>query len=258
MAQRLREQGVVITGCGSGIGLAIARRFLDEGAIVVGLDVDEGASGELAGDRFRLVQGSVADEPVVEAALDQLLSWSGRCDIMVNNAAVQLELTLDDTDVEQFDQLLAVNLRGVFLGIKHAARRMGHGGRIINLGSILGLTGDPLLAAYSATKGGVVNLTRAAAATYGRRGIRVNCLCPGAVRTELTTRVWDMAEDPAEARRAMESVYPLGRIAEPEEIASAALFLAGDDSSAMTGAALVVDCGITATNAEYSLMKDFL
>jgi NAD(P)-dependent dehydrogenase (short-subunit alcohol dehydrogenase family) len=251
----LEGQGAVVTGCASGIGLAIARRFLDEGAHVLGVDVN---ACELAGDRFRLLQGSVAEEAVIEAALEELIGWAGRLDVMVNNAAIQLELTLDDTSVEQFDQLLAVNLRGVFLGTRHAARRMHEGGRIINLGSILGLTGDPLLAAYSATKGGVVNLTRAAAAGYGKRGIRVNCLCPGAVRTELTTRVWDMAPDPDAARRAMESVYPLDRIAEPAEIAAAALFLASDQSSAMTGAALVVDCGLTATNAEYSLVKDLL
>jgi NAD(P)-dependent dehydrogenase (short-subunit alcohol dehydrogenase family) len=252
----LQGQGAVVTGCASGIGLAIARRFLHEGAHVLGVDVNP--CDELAGERFRLVRGSVAEEAVIEGALDELIGWAGRLDVMVNNAAIQLELTLDDTSVEQFDALLAVNLRGVFLGTRHAARRLEAGGRIINLGSVLGLTGDPLLAAYSATKGGVVNLTRAAAAAYGKRGIRVNSLCPGAVRTELTTRVWDMAPDPEAARRAMEGVYPLDRIAEPEEIAAAALFLASDQSSAMTGAALIVDCGLTATNAEYSLIKDLL
>jgi 3alpha(or 20beta)-hydroxysteroid dehydrogenase len=255
---RLAGQTAVITGCASGIGLAIARRFVAEGARVVGLDVREQHDVTHDADAFRMVVGSVAEEGDVLAVLEEARAWTGRLDVVVNNAAIQLEKTLADTSREEFDQIVAVNLRGVFLGTKLAAAAMGAGGRIVNLGSILGLTGDPLLAAYSATKGGVVNLTRAAATAYGRRGIRVNCLCPGAVRTELTTRVWELADDPAAAQRRMESLYPLGRIAEPEEIAAAALFLATDESSAMTGAALVVDCGITATNAEYALIGDLL
>jgi NAD(P)-dependent dehydrogenase (short-subunit alcohol dehydrogenase family) len=255
---RLADQTAVITGCASGIGRATARRFMAEGARVVGLDVREDHDVTDDADAFRMVVGSVAEEGDVLAALEEARAWTGRLDVVVNNAAIQLEKTLADTSREEFDQIVAVNLRGVFLGTKHAAAAMGAGGRIVNLGSILGLTGDPLLAAYSATKGGVVNLTRAAATAYGGRGIRINCLCPGAVRTELTTRVWELADDPAAAQRRMESLYPLGRIAEPDEIASAALFLATDESSAMTGAALVVDCGITATNAEYALIGDLL
>ncbi len=253
---QLNDQVAVVTGCSSGIGRAIAVRFLDEGGTVIGLDINEGKE-PLEHERFHLNIGSVASERDVLRALDAAMD-RGRLDVMVNNAAIQLELTLQDTTVEQFDSLLATNVRGTFLGIKHAASRMSAGGRIINLGSVLGVTGDPLLAAYSATKGAIVNLTRAAAAAYGRRGIRVNCLCPGAVRTELTTRVWELASNPADAQAQMEAVYPLGRIAEPEEIASAALFLASEQSSAMTGAALMVDCGLTATNAEFSLIKDLL
>jgi NAD(P)-dependent dehydrogenase (short-subunit alcohol dehydrogenase family) len=256
--RQLEGQTAVVTGCAAGIGRAIAERFRAEGATVVGLDVRRGAEPALDGDAFRMVVGSVAEERDVRAALDTAREWTGRVDVVVNNAAIQLEKTLADTSPEEFDELVAVNLRGVFLGTKLAAAAMGAGGRIVNLGSILGLTGDPLLAAYSATKGGVVNLTRAAAVAYGRRGIRVNCLCPGAVRTELTTRVWDLAEDPSDAQRKMEALYPLGRIAEPEEIAASALFLATEQSSAMTGATLVVDCGITATNAEFALISDLL
>jgi len=253
----LQGQTAVVTGCSSGIGRAITERFLEEGATVLGLDVnDPGSTLRHAGLRFH--QGSVSVEADVIAALDAAMQESGRLDIVVNNAAIQLEQTLDDTTVEEFDRLVATNLRGVFLGIKHAASRMTAGGRIINLGSVLGLTGDPLLAAYSATKGGIVNLTRAAAAAYGRRGIRINCLCPGAVRTELTSRVWDLTGDPTAAEAEMASLYPLGRIAEPAEIAGVALFLASPLSSAMTGAAVVVDCGLTATNAEFALIRALL
>jgi NAD(P)-dependent dehydrogenase (short-subunit alcohol dehydrogenase family) len=242
----------VVTGCASGIGRAIATRFLSEGARVVGVDVKAGDGA------FEVIEGSVAEEDVIVAALERALAATGRLDVVVNNAAIQYERSFDDTTAEDFDAIVAVNLKGVFLGTKHAGARLGRGGRILNLGSILGLTGDPLLAAYSATKGGVVNLSRAAAVAYGRRGIRVNCLCPGAVRTELTTRVWDLAPDPAVAQAEMESLYPLGRIAEPEEIASVALFLCCEQSSAMTGATVVADCGLTAGNAELALVKDLL
>jgi NAD(P)-dependent dehydrogenase (short-subunit alcohol dehydrogenase family) len=246
MKGRLVGRAAVVTGCSSGIGLAIATRFVDEGAKVLGIDLDEGASGTLSGDRFRLHRGSVAEEADVAAALDSVTSWAGRLDVMVNNAGIQVEGTLDETSVDDFDALLAVNVRGVFIGTKLAAQRMTEGGSIVNLSSVLGLMSDPGVGAYSATKSAVVNLTAAAAGTYGPKGVRVNCICPGAVRTELAMRRWAQSDDPDAARRAWEDAYPLRRIVDPEEIASAALFLATEDSSAVTGAALVVDCGLMA------------
>jgi NAD(P)-dependent dehydrogenase (short-subunit alcohol dehydrogenase family) len=256
MSGMLAGRVALVTGCGSGIGLAIVRRFLAEDATVVGLDVAPGAAANL-GDRCTVRTGSVAEEADVAAAIAAARELGG-LDVMVNNAAIQLERRLPETSTDDFDALVAVNLRGVFLGTKLAAAAMrNRGGAIVNLGSILGLTGDPLLAAYSATKGGVVNLTRSAALQYARDGIRVNCLCPGAVRTELTTRVWDLADDPAEARRRMEALYPMGRIVEPDEVAAAALFLASDLASAVCGSTLVVDCGLTAGNPELALLGGF-
>jgi NAD(P)-dependent dehydrogenase (short-subunit alcohol dehydrogenase family) len=246
----------VVTGCASGIGRAIARRFLEEGAIVVGLDVSD-APDDLVGDQFSYLRGDVREERSISAAIASA-AGGGSLDIFVNNAAIQLEKVLDDTTVEEFDELLAVNLRGVFIGCKLAATAMTNGGSIINLGSVLGFTGDPLLAAYSATKGGVVNLTRSAALAYARRGIRVNAICPGAVLTELTTRVWALAPDPTEARRQMERIYPMGRIVLPEEIASIAVFLGSSESSAMTGSMIVADAGLTAANAEFALVNSFV
>lgn len=258
MPGRLIDQGAIVTGCSSGIGLAISKRFLNEGATVVGVDLSEDAEAALSSDRLLVVRGSVSDPSTLDAALDELERRAGRVDVMVNNAGIQIERTIETMTVEQFDETLAVNLRGVFLGIKHAAQRMGHGGRIVNLGSTLGLTGDALLATYSASKAGVINLTSSAAAAYGPRGIRVNCVCPGAVRTGLTMRMWNLSDDPAAARKAMESGYPLGRIVEPDEIASSVLFLATEESSAVTGASLVVDCGLTSASGVYALIKDQL
>ena len=258
MTARMDGQCAIVTGCASGIGLAITKRFLDEGASVVGIDLDERAAEIVGHDRFRLVPGSVSEESTVEWALDELTKWAGRIDVMVNNAGIQIERTLENMEVEQFDRLVAVNLRGVFLGIKLAARRMTAGGRIVSLGSTLGLTGDALLPIYSATKAAVINLTTSAAAAYGPHGIRVNCVCPGAVRTGLTARMWELSDDPAAARRAMEAGYPLGRIVEPEEIAAAVTFLASDESSAITGASLVVDCGLTSASGVYDLIKEQL
>jgi NAD(P)-dependent dehydrogenase (short-subunit alcohol dehydrogenase family) len=255
---RLDGQGAIVTGCASGIGLAITRRFLEEGAFVVGIYLDPHASDVVASARFELVEGSVAEGSTFDAALGAAVSRTGGADILVNNAGIQIERTIDTMSVEQFEQVLAVNLRGVFLGIKHAAQRMGAGGRIVNLGSSLGITGDALLAVYSASKAAVINLTSSAAAAYGPRGIRVNCICPGAVRTGLVMRMWELSDDPDAARRAMEDGYPLGRIVEPDEVASTALFLASEESSAITGAALVVDCGLTSASGVYALIKDQL
>lgn len=254
MSGLLDGRTCVVTGAASGIGRAIAQRFLDEGARVLGLDLHAPQEEPPAHERLRMLLGSAAEERDVRAAIHTAVEWGGALDVMVNNAAIQLEASLEHTTTAQFDELVAVNLRGPFLGVREAAAAMGErGGSIVNVGSVLASTGDPLLGAYCATKGGVANLTRAAALTYGRRGIRVNCLCPGAVATPLTTRVWDMAPDPEAARREMEAVYPLGRIVEPEEVAAAAAFLASDMASAVTGAQLTVDCGLTAGNPEYGL-----
>lgn len=258
MSGRLDGQGAVVTGSGSGIGFAITKRFLSEGATVVGIDVDPKAVEAVADDRFHLVEGSVSESATFDEAWAVLARTAGRADIMVNNAGIQIERTIDTMTVEQFDQLIDINLGGVFLGIKHAAHHLGAGGRIVNIGSTLGLSGDALLAAYSASKAAVINLTSSAAAAYGPRGIRVNCVCPGAVRTVLTQRMWELSDDPEAARRAMESGYPLGRIVEPEEIAAAVIFLASQESSAVTGIAMPVDCGLTSAGGVYALIKDQL
>lgn len=258
MSDLLTGRSALVTGAAAGIGRAITERLLAEGARVVGLDISAPPE-EMARPELRMITGSVTEEEDIRGAIATVIEWQGSLDVMVNDAAIQLEKTITDTTTEDFDRLVAVNLRGTFIGIREAAAAMGErGGAIVNIGSVLGTTGDPLLGAYCATKGGVINLTRSAAVTFGRRGIRINCVCPGAVATPLTTRIWDMEDDPAAARRQMESLYPLGRIVEPEEVAAAVVFLASDMASAITGSTVTVDCGLTAANPEFAMMQDLV
>ncbi len=190
----------------------------------------------------------VSHERDVEELVAEALQRFGKLDLMVNNAAIQIEEELAETTEEQLDRILAVNLKGVFFGCKHAVRAMrgAGGGSIVNIASILGLVGDGILAAYCAAKGGVLGITRATAVRYGADGIRCNAVCPGDIDTPLVAAYFRTAEDPAALRAEVEAEYPLGRIAQPREIARAVVFLASDDSSFVTGQPLVVDGGLLA------------
>ena len=167
---------------------------------------------------------------------------------MVNNAAIQIEEELAETTEEQFDRILAVNLKGVFFGCKHAVRAMQPtgGGVIVNIASILALVGDGILAAYCAAKGGVLGITRATAVRYAPEGIRCNAVCPGDIDTPLVQAYFNTAPDPDALRSEVSAEYPLKRIAQPREIARSVVFLASDDSSFMTGQPLVIDGGLLA------------
>ena len=238
---RLQDKVALITGAGSGIGRAIALEFAREGAKVVAAEVDEASgravAGEVtsAGGEARFQPCDVTKEPEVAAAVQAAIDAFGRLDVMVNNAGVSQR---------DWDRTLAVNLSGVYYGCKHAAERMAvqGGGAIINLASILGLVGIGSEDPYVAAKHGVVGLTRNFALTYARRGVRVNCINPGFIATPMTRLI---AETEA-TRKLVETQTPMGRWGRPEEIAKAALFLASDDSSYMTGAPLIVDGGWTA------------
>src|SRR5919204_854247 len=244
----LEGRCAVVTGVGSGLGQAIAREFAAEGALVVGCDVNDPA-GEATMDGIgTYVHADVSREAEVEGLIAAAVERHGRLQVMVNNAAVQIEQELAETTEEQLDRILAVNLKGVFFGCKHAVRAMRPGGgAIVNIASILGLVGDGILAAYCAAKGGVLGITRATAVQYGRDGIRCNAICPGDIDTPLVQAYFDTAPDPAARRAEVAAEYPLGRIARPEEIARAVVFLASDDSGYMSGQTLVVDGGLLAT-----------
>jgi NAD(P)-dependent dehydrogenase (short-subunit alcohol dehydrogenase family) len=250
---RLSGKVAIVTGGGSGIGRAISELFADEGAKVVIADWNRDAGESVAealqkaGREVAYCYADVSKSPDVKHMVASTVGQYGKLDVLVNNAAIQILAQLMDTTEEAWDRLHAINLKGVFLGCKYALPAMiqGRGGSIVNMASILGFVGDPDLAAYCAAKGGVIALTKAAALTYGPKGVRVNCICPGDVETPLVQEYFNKDPDPARLRREVCSKYALRRIATPQDIAQAALFLASDASSFLTGSTLVVDGGLT-------------
>jgi NAD(P)-dependent dehydrogenase (short-subunit alcohol dehydrogenase family) len=242
----------VVTGAAAGLGAAIAADLASAGAHVVGLDasaeLDPQAheAAEAGQGSIELIQGDVREEAdvaqVVAAAVRR-----GQLDFFVNNAGVALEKRLHETSVEEWDRLSAVNLRGSFLGCKHAvlAMRGNGGGSIVNVGSIVSFLGDNLLPAYATTKAGLLGLTRVVALDYADEGIRCNAICPGDMETPMILRTFEATGDAAVARAEMESAYPVKRIGQPSEVAKAVTFLLSDDASFITGASLLVDGGLS-------------
>jgi NAD(P)-dependent dehydrogenase (short-subunit alcohol dehydrogenase family) len=252
--QQMRMMGkvAIITGTKSGIGLATAQLFAAEGARVVLADV-RGAkqeAGEIAdlGGEALFVHVDVSSEAQVNALIEKTLAAYGRLDVLVNNAGVELAKKVTDTTEAEWDRLMDVNLKGVFLCCKAAIpvmQRQG-GGIIVNVASELGLVGGSEIAAYCASKGGVVQLTKAIAIDHVADGIRVNCVCPGPVGTPLLESIIEASSNPDEERRSIVEKTLLKRVGRPEEIANVILFLASEESSYMTGSIVVVDGGSTA------------
>lgn len=247
---RLAGRSAVITGGARGIGAAIARAYVAEGASVTILDRDgQRASATAAdiGDGCRWIEVDVADEAGVEAAFEAI-AGSGPIDILVNDAAVQREGALVDHTLADAHLVIDTNLIGTFLCSRAALRSMlpNRSGVILNLSSVLGLTGDALLPIYSATKHAIIGLTRSTAAAYAEQGIRCLAICPGDVDTELNDQYFASQPDPAAFRARVEREYPMRRIARPEEIARLAVALASDDASFMNGTYVLADGGIMA------------
>lgn len=248
LTQRLKDRVAVITGGASGIGLATARRFAAEGARVVIADLDPAAGERAAAEvdgLFRPVD--VADETSVNMLFDSVAGDLGRLDIAFNNAGISPadDDSIETTELPAWDRVQDVNLKSVYLCSRAALRHMVPVGRgsIINTASFVALLGSATSQiSYTASKGGVLALTRELGVQFARQGVRVNALCPGPVNTPLLQELF--AKDPERAQRRLVHV-PMGRFAEPEELAAAVAFLASDDASFITATAFVVDGGIT-------------
>lgn len=253
MAGRLAGKVAVVTGAGGGIGKCTAELFAAEGARVVVADVAAGAAEKVAGS----IVGSggsavafaadVADSGAVEGMAEAAVSNFGGLHVIFNNAGIfpSDDGGATDTPESTWERVMDVNLKGVWLGCKAAIPRMeaSGGGSIVNAASFVALMGAATAQiAYTASKGGVLSMTREIAVEYARRGIRANAICPGPIETPLLA---ELLADPARRQRRLVHI-PMGRFGRAEEIAQAALFLASDESSFMTGSALVVDGGLTA------------
>jgi NAD(P)-dependent dehydrogenase (short-subunit alcohol dehydrogenase family) len=236
---RLDGDVAVVTGGASGIGRAVASAFAAVGAEVAIFDVTAGGKGVYPVD--------VANEAQVKAAFAQVVARHGRVDVLFNNAGIAIRQPTTDLTMEDWNKVVAVNMTGVFLCAREAARHMlatGRGGRIVNTASIMGVVGGGLYPniSYQATKGAVVNMTRALAVEWAGQGIRVNAIAPTWVRTPLTRGI---TEKPELVHR-IEQLTPMARLADPEEIVGAVLFLASRASAMVTGHVLAIDGGFLA------------
>jgi NAD(P)-dependent dehydrogenase (short-subunit alcohol dehydrogenase family) len=249
---RLDEKVVIITGAKSGIGLATAVRFAREGAKVVVADVSDASQqvDEIVqhGGEARFIDVDVSVESQVAALIERTTAAFGHVDILVNNAGIELAKTVPQTTEPEWTRLMDINLKGVFLCCKAAipAMQRSSGGVIVNVASELGLVGGSDIAAYAASKGGVVQLTKAMAIDHCRDGIRVNCIAPGPVSTPLLNQIIESSPNPQEERQSIIRKTLLKRLARPEEIANVIVFVASDEASYMTGAVVSVDGGWTA------------
>jgi NAD(P)-dependent dehydrogenase (short-subunit alcohol dehydrogenase family) len=252
---RFQDKVVVVTGAGSGIGKATALAFGREGAKLVTADIDAASAQataeqiKAAGGQAEALQVDVSVAADVGRMVTTTVERMGRLDVMVNNAGVFFQVPVVLVPEEQWDWLMSINLRGVYLGCKHAVPQMIRQGKgaIVNTASIAGLRGFGGYGTYGAAKGGVVQLTKALAVEVARVGIRVNCVCPGIIETAMLDQgVAEMGLDRTAFIQLAGAAHPMGRIGRPEEVAAAILFLASDDASFITGIALSVDGGLWA------------
>jgi NAD(P)-dependent dehydrogenase (short-subunit alcohol dehydrogenase family) len=252
MHQKLAGKVALVTGGGGGIGRATSLAYAREGARVAVVDIDPRAARSVAeaisalGGETIAIATDVSNSEQVAAMVDQVVARFGRLDIAFNNAGIEIEHEpLAKTSEETFDKLMSVNVKGVWLCMKYEIMQMlkQGGGAIVNTSSIGGLVGAPRQPIYGATKHAVLGLTKAAAVEYGRKGIRINAVCPGVIRTEMMERA--IERDPRR-KSYIEQAHPIGRVGEAEDIANAVVFLSSDDAAFVIGHSMAVDGGFTA------------
>ena len=245
MTDRLRDKVALVTGAGSGIGNAIAERFIAEGAKVMAVDIS-GKQNDVAktlGPRCSPFQADVSKSREVQAMLAAAISKFGGLHVLCNNAAIEGHMApVGEYPEEEWEKVIAINLRSVFLGMRYGIPLMlqNGGGSIVNTASMAAAVAFPNMSAYCAAKGGVKQLTKTAAVEYAAMGIRANAICPGTINTAITAAL------PPEYIKAIINANPVKRIAEPIEVAHLAVFLASDESSFITGTEITIDGGYTA------------
>lgn len=249
--QRLAGKTCIVTGGASGIGEAVVRRFVQEGAEVMIADRNlAGAQNltQILGSQVSAIACDVGSELAVKEVADAAIRRWGRVDVLVNNAGSELNRSYDQTTVEEWDRVLDTDLKGPWLFCKHVVPHMVKAGRgsVINVSSLNGLVGFPLSTAYGSAKGGLVVFTKDIAIELAQTGVRFNCVCPGVIATPMMERWTDLMPDKTEAQKMLRGVMPIGRMGTADEVAGAIYFFASDDSALCQGAVLSVDGGFVA------------
>ncbi len=253
---RVDNKVAIVTGGAKGIGAACCYMLADEGAKVVVTDIEK-EDGQKVADKINdnggtamFIEQDVSKEGQWKKVIDKTLDEYGKLDVLVNNAGVGVAGNAENAELDKWRWLMSINLDGVFLGTKYAieAMKKNEGGSIINLSSIEGIIGDPELAAYNASKGGVRLFTKSAAIHCAKAGykIRVNSVHPGYIWTPMVKNYLDSKGDIEEGKKQLESLHPVGHLGEPDDIAYGIVYLASDESKFMTGTELVIDGGYTA------------
>lgn len=247
---KLQDYSVIVTGSASGIGRACAIEAAAEGASVIIADINLMGAEETAGiitsngGIAKAFRTDVSDPASVSKLVDFAISTYGKIDALVNNAAIQVNKTIEETTFEEWNLQMAVNVGGIFLASKYCLPYLRETkGNIVNMSSVNGFFVEPMCAGYCATKAAIIGLTKAMAIDHGHEGIRVNCICPGYIDAGLAEGYFQSQPDPVKARKEAGKLHALGRIGRPEEVARVAVFLCSREASFMTGSSVVVDGG---------------